>query len=196
MGAAIAIIGGGLILTLFVTSAGPPSTTRASYYNPDLAGHDAWPEVISRSSTSAALIGLVWSTNVPANVSLTPAAPCGAPLGVCPIGPPLFNWTNLTSGKGTASSGNASAFILEVMNPGTSILQFTGTVSVEYLPHSPLPTWAWGLIALGGVVMLAIVGVALFLGLFLPGGVYRDDSEARLHMRPPPGPPPEEPPPD
>ncbi|HYB78657.1 MAG TPA: hypothetical protein VEG66_02720 [Thermoplasmata archaeon] len=195
VGAALAVIGGGLFFTLFVISGGPASTTRLSFDNPDIPGHVSWPEVIARSTTSSASISLVWSTNAPANVSLTPAGPCNSSLGVCPIGPPLFTWTQALSGKESGTSANASAFILVVANPGTVTLEFTGTVSVGYTPGSPLPPWAWGLIALGGVVLLAMGGIALFLGLFLPGGVYRDPPGSTMRLRPPPDPPDEIPPP-
>ena len=195
VGAAIAIIGGGLFLTLFLVSGGPTSTTRLSFDNPDIPGHTVWPEVISRSTTSPTSIGLTWSTNAPANVSLTPAGPCENSLGVCPIGPPLFNWTLATSGKETSNSANASAYILDVTNPGAGTLQFSAAVSVGTSTTSPFPAWAWGLIALAGVVLLAIGGIALFLGLFLPGGVYRNPDAEAIRTRPPPKSPDEGPPP-
>jgi len=93
------------------------------------------------------------------------------------------------SGKASGSTGNATAFILDVQNPGTSSLAFAGTVSVEYTPGAPLPTWAWGVIALGGVVLLGMGGIALFLGLFLPAGVYQDEPGATPRLRPPMEPP-------
>jgi len=187
VGAAIAVIGGGLFASLFVISGGPQTTTRASFDNPNIPAHKSWPELIERSTTISATIGLTWSTNVPANVSLTAAGLCSnSSLGVCPYGPPLFAWTGATSGKASGSTGNATAFILLVQNPGTNTVDFAGTVSVSYTPVAPFPTWAWGVIALGGVVLLGMGGIALFLGLFLPSGVYRDPPGSTPPLRPPP----------
>jgi hypothetical protein len=187
VGAAIAIIGGGLFFTLFIVSGGPTSTTRLSFDNPNIPGHSTWPEIISPSTTTAISIGLSWSTNEPANVSLTPAGPCANnSLEACPTGPPLFSWTYATSGHETSNSAKAQAYILAVTNPWTGTLQFSGVVSVSTAAGSLFPTWAWGLIALGGVVLLAIGGIAIFLGLFLPGGVYRNPGEETIRTRPPP----------
>lgn len=194
LGSVIAILGGGLIITLFYFSGGPTTTSQLSFENPGVAPHAVLPEVFARSTSTQASIGLSWSTSAPANVSLTPVGPCSTnALGLCPIGPPLFNWTLSLSGKGTASSTNASAYLLQLTNPGNSSIRFSAVVSVSYHPGAPLPAWGWGLIALGGVTLLGIGGIAVFLGLFLPGGVYRDPPA--MELRPPPGIPPEEPPP-
>lgn len=99
------------------------------------------------------------------------------------------------SGKDAGSSGNATAFILEIQNPGTGTLDFAGTVSVAYNPGSPFPAWAWGIIALGGVVLLGMGGIILFLGLFLPGGVYQRPPGSTPPLRPPLDPEDEGPPP-
>jgi hypothetical protein len=196
VGIAIAVIGGGLFFTLFFISGGPTSTTRLSFDNPDIPGHSSWVEVISPSTTSAISIGLSWSTSEPANVSLTPASACtNNSLGVCPSGPPLFNWTYATSGHATSNSVNAAAYILAVTDPWAGTLRFTGVVSVSTPAGSLFPTWAWGLIALAGVVLLGIGGIALFLGLFLPGGVYRNPPEETIRTRPPPRNPGSAPPP-
>lgn len=187
VGAAIAVIGGGLFLSLFVISGGPASTTHVSFDNPQLPGRSSWPEVIAKSTSTTASIGLTWTATAPVNVSLTPAGACDSPLGVCPTGPSLFNWTLATSGKQTGSTGNASAFILDVTNPATGFVGFNAVVALETTPSSALPVWAWGLIALGAVILLAIGGIALFLGLFLPGGVYREPpSDDVKRTRPPP----------
>jgi len=184
IGAALAVIGGGLFVTLFVGYGGPTSTTQSSFENPGIPPHQPWPALIT-SPTSSASISLVWSTNIPANVSLTPAVPCHSSLGVCPVGPPLFAWNLTVSGKESGAPGPATTFILEVVNPGGGTLAFMGTVSLGYSSGSPLPTWAWALIALAGVALLAMGGIALFLGLFLPGGVYRNPPGSTDHLRPP-----------
>jgi hypothetical protein len=186
LGSVVAVIGAGLIVTLFFLSGGPTTTSQLSFENPALAPHSVWPEVISRSSSSQVSVSVSWTASAPANVSLTPAASCVGSLGACPIGPPVFNWTMVLSGKGTDASANASVYILEVTNPGSTAIRFSAVVSVSYQPGAPLPTWSWGVIAAGGVTLLAIGGIAVFLGLFLPGGVY--DPPDELAGSPPIGP--------
>ena len=189
LGGVIAVLGGGLIVTLFALSGGPATASQFSFENPNLAPHAVFTDALSRTSSSVAAISLSWSASGPANVSLTPVRECLAPLGFCPTGAPIFNWTGLESGKGTDGSANATTYLLEVENAGSQPLRFTAVVSVSIQPGGSIPTWAWGLIALGGVVLLAIGGIAVFLGLFLPGGVYEDANDEEGFRRPPDLPP-------
>jgi len=190
LGSVIAIIGAGLIVTLFFLSGGPNTTSQLTFENPGLAPHTPWPEVISLSTSSHVTLGLSWSSSGPANVSLTPAAPCSGSIGACPIGPAVFNWTLSLSGKGSTSSGNATEYILLVTNPGSGPIRFSAVVTVNYQAASPLPAWGWGLIAVGGLTLLAIGGIAVFLGLFLPGGVYGPPGEPPEPLDGPEAPPP------
>lgn len=192
LGAIIAVLGGGLIVTLFVLSGGPTTASQLRFENPNLAPHQVWSEGISRTSSAEATIGLSWAASGPANVTLTPARECLQPVGLCPSGSPIFNWTGVLSGKATDSSSNATSFLLDVTDAGDAAVRFSAVVSVSYQPGGSTPDWAWGLIALGGVVLLAIGGIAVFLGLFLPGGVYERANDDEM-LRRPPGLPPEDP---
>ncbi|HYA55045.1 MAG TPA: hypothetical protein VEG42_05535, partial [Thermoplasmata archaeon] len=74
LGSVIAILGGGLVLTLFFFSGGPSTSTHFTSDIPAISPHAPYSTVFSRSVTSKATIGLTWSTSGPANVTLTPAA--------------------------------------------------------------------------------------------------------------------------
>jgi hypothetical protein len=189
IGAAIAVLGAGLIVTLFFLSGGPVNSSNISFEAPSLAGHSNQTWVISGPSPGTGSVTLSWSTGTVANVSLTPAAACVGPMGSCPTGPPDLGWVLATSGKETVSPSDASLYILLVTNPGNNALRFSAVVSVTSSSPSPLTVWSWGLIATGGVALLAIGGISLFLGLFLPSGVYRDpdgELEAVRHPSLPP----------
>ena len=191
LGSIIAVIGAGLIVSLFFLSSGPVTTTQYNIDNPSVAPHSNWVQVISRSISTQSSVSISWATTGLANVSLTPAAPCSSPLGVCPTGPPVLNWTLVESGKGSGASSSVSQYLLKVMNPGDSPFRFSSVVSVNYNPGSPLPVWSLGLILLAGIILLAIGGIAVFLGLFLPGGVYEEPEEPSLGpFEPPPPEPP------
>jgi len=185
LGTVIAVIGGGLIVTLFAFVGGPTNTSQLTFENPALTPHTVLTEVIVPSTTATASVGLSWTTSAPANVTLTPATPCATAPGACPTGPPVFNWTLSVTGKGTDSSASASAYILEVANPQNGPIKFSAVVSVGYHPGGALPAWAWGLIGLGGVALLAIGGISVFLGFFLPGGVYSGSEEGPELTYPP-----------
>jgi len=189
LGSVIAIIGAGLIVTLFFLSGGPTTTSHFSFDDPGLSPHTDLPEVFALSSSSHVTVGLSWSSSGPANVSLTPAAPCTGSIGACPVGPPVFNWTLNLSGKGSVTA-NATEYILLVTNPGPGPIKFSAVVTVDYQAGAPLPAWGWGLIAIGGLTLLVIGGIAVFLGLFLPGGVYGPPGEPPDPLDGPEPPPP------
>jgi len=176
VGAVIAALGCGLIATLFLLASAPAVTNQLSVRNLVVGSQSSYSQEITPVSSSSGSIGVTWSTTAPANVTLTPEAPCATSQGMCPTGPPALEWTQVTSGKGTDPSVNSSIYLLEVVNPGVVELKFSATLTLAYHPPSPLPTWGWGVIAGGALVLIAIGGVAVFLGLFLPPGVYQDHS--------------------
>lgn len=184
VGVVLAVLGAGLVVSLFFLSGGPAATTQATYADPSLAPHSNQSWVIPGPPGSGSLT-VSWTTTAGADVSVTPAASCVSPSGVCPTGPSELNWTAGSAGKGTVSPASASDYILTVVNPGTNSLRFSAFVSVSYSTGTPISAWIWGLIASGGIALLAIGGVALFLGLFLPSGVYdAPDGELRAERHP------------
>jgi hypothetical protein len=183
LGVVIAALGTGLILTLFALSPGTAITTRFTVVDPTLGGHLNQTWVVPGSGAGS--IAVTWTTSSGANVSLWSAVSCSAPTGFCPTGMAALSWSLASSGTGTVSSPNASTYILVVTNPASAPLRFDGTVSVTYGPNPILPTWSWGLIALGGLALLVIGGIAVFLGVFLPGGVYRDPDAEMVAVRHP-----------
>jgi hypothetical protein len=192
LGTIIAVIGAGLILVLFFLSGGPTSSSEISFAVPSLSGYADQTWTISGPASGAGSITLSWTTSAAANVSLWPATHCVSSMGWCPTGPPVLSWTRALSGNGTVSSPNASTYILRVSNPGVAPLSFSAKVSESYNPGIPVAIWSEGVIVIGGITLLVIGGIALFLGLFLPGGVYRDPDRGMATGRPP-GLPPEEP---
>jgi hypothetical protein len=185
LGVVIAVLGAGLVLSLFILDSGASTTTLVSPSVPSLSpqGSQSWDILGTQSST--ATVSLSWFASGPADVSLVPGTPCSSSTGYCPTGNYSLNWTSATSGKGTLTGLTSYGYLLMVHNPGTKALSFSATVSVTFARGSSVPTWTWGLIAGGGITLLAIGGVALFLGLFLAPGVYDDpDGEVRAVRHP------------
>jgi hypothetical protein len=189
LGTIIAVLGAGLILTLVFLSSGSVNTSQVSSQDPSLAPHSNESWMISGPTPGAGSVGLSWTTSSPANVSLWPVTSCLGPFGPCRTGPAVLSWSLAVSGQGTVSPSNASLYILLVSNPGNIALRFSAVFSISFAPTAPFPAWGWGLIATGGVALLAIGGIALFLGLFLPGGVYRDPDGEVVAVRHPSLPP-------
>lgn len=185
VGVVIAVLGAGLILTLFILSSTPSTTTLVSPSVPEMSPDAGQIWDILGTQSSPATVTLSWSASAPADVSFVPATPCSSATGYCPVGNYSLNWTSVPTGKGTLTGVTAPGYLLMAHNPGSTPISFSATVSVTYARSSPVQAWAWGLIAGGGITLLSIGGIALFLGLFLGPGVYEQpDAEARAVRHP------------
>ncbi|HKN06669.1 MAG TPA: hypothetical protein VJ021_03555 [Thermoplasmata archaeon] len=189
IGVVIAVLGAGLVLTLFILSGGQSVTTQYRPQDPSLSPGFSQNWIVPGPIGGSGSMSVSWTSSSSAGVALWPTSTCTAPGGFCPTGVPLLNWTAAEFGQGTVSSASGSAYILIVTNSGNTDLRFTGLISVTYSPGSAVPDWSWGLIAAGGIVLLTIGGVALFLGLYLPTGVYRDPDAGPVAIRHPSLPP-------
>lgn len=173
IGVVIAVIGAGLIVTLFFLSGGPGTTTQIRPEDPNIAASSNQTWTFLGPAPGAGSVSVSWTSSALANVVLLPATTCAGPSGFCVSGTAALSWTMALTGAGKVSPANASVYILEVANPGSSPLRFVGVVSVAYSTGTQIPAWSWALIAAGGIALLAIGGIALFLGLYLAAGVYK-----------------------
>jgi len=192
IGVIIVVLGGGRILTLYMLSSGPSSTTQIRPEDPSLSPGFPQSWVVPGAVGGSGSIAITWTATSSADVNLWPATTCASPGGFCPTGVAALNWTKATSGSGTIATSSGSTYILIVDNPGTASLRFAGVVSVSYSPGTAVSTLSWALIAAGGIALLSIGGIALFLGLYLPGGTYQYAEEPvvallfPVTLRPPP----------
>ena len=189
IGVVVAGLGAGLILTLFALSPGPATVTQFAVIAPDIPAHENQSWFVPGPASGGGSITVVWNSSADTNVSLFLATTCVSPIGFCATGHPALTWLMSTTGKGTTSSSTAPAYILVASNPAADPIRFSGSVSVTYGRAPVLPTWSWGVIALGALVLMVIGGIALFLGLFLAGDVYKDpdaEMEAVRHPSLPP----------
>lgn len=189
LGGGFTVLGAGLVVALFFLSGGTTSTT---VITPSVAGltpnANATLPLLGPSSGSST-VTLTWTATAPADVSLWVAMTCPTSAGLCPVGTAPLSWTQALTGKGSVSSANAPGYLLVITNPGTSSLGFTGTISLSYSSGSSVSPWIWGLIATGGIALLVVGGIALFLGFFLPSGVYQDPDAGPRAVRHPSLPP-------
>ncbi len=174
MGVAIAVVGAGLMVSLFFLPGTPTDTRSTSDSVANLGASSSLSWTIAEQSTMSGALVLSWSSSAPANVELSQAVGCPVGTGLCAVSPPIVSWhANLTGRWGVAGPVNAT-YLLSVTNIGHDNLSFSGTLVETYdvpTPSQAVPAWA--LITLGGLLLLGIGAIATFLGLFLPAGVYR-----------------------
>jgi hypothetical protein len=171
-GAAVAVIGVGVLLASLSFSTGPMETQFDPISVSTVAGHSFFSQQLTGVNRSSASISLVWSSSRYLNVNVYSSEPCPHLTGVCASGTPVAFWWG-DSGRWSTSGSLSFPLFLNLSNPNGTTATFTGILLESYTTSALAnPTWNLFLPLTGGVVLIAIGGVAVFLGLFLPKGVY------------------------
>jgi hypothetical protein len=174
VGLAITLVGGALVGVLFLAGVGVDNSQVKSATFPVLGGGGTWNSTISLVPAAGGSLTLSWSSTGKTNVSLYGTGPCAPPTtGTCLSLPALVSWSANASGRWSTSGTIEATYVLATRDVGTTNLNFTYLASESYpLSKSPLSPLAASLILVGAGLLLGIGGVAVFLGLFLRGGVY------------------------
>jgi hypothetical protein len=179
IGLAFVVVGGGLVISFFAFSTGGPPgylsrTISASQMTPSQS--QTWS--LDAVASANGVLSLSWASSGRVNVSLWKGAGCTNFPGICPVGPPIASWVTDLSGQWKNTGSVTWYYILTVTAQGVSVANFNATLSESY-SGSPfgLGTTNLILVTVGSVLLLGTGAVGVFLGLFLPGGVYQDRRE-------------------
>jgi hypothetical protein len=139
-----------------------------------LPAHQRIDIVTVVNSTSANFV-LSWTSTAPLNVTLFQGVACSSASGFCTSGPPLASWPSNTSGGWLHSGTVVNPYLLDVDNHQSSNVSLAGSLAESYPDGTgPAPTSTVVTLLAGGVLLVVIGGLALFLGLFLRSGVYAE----------------------
>lgn len=178
MGLALALVGVAVILSGFLIPVGGPGVTEArlnSITAPNIASEQTRIGVIWMTNTSSGTLELSWSATHAIVVAVYQGVPCSAASRFCASGPALADWPSNSSGSWNRTGSLSFPYLLSMENVEVSNATLRGTVAESFASDSPtLPTWAVVTILAGGTLLLAIGGLAVFLGLFLRRGVYTE----------------------
>lgn len=172
IGLAFALVGAAVIVGILYPGDNPTVERTGSGAVPDLPGGEWRPICFPDSAESPATLTISWSSSAPANVSWYAVA-------VCPtsttVGPPLLAWVDQIGGRWSGSGQTAALYELVVEAGGSrsTTLNFSATFTEQY--HSgelTLPAIPFAITMVGGSLLTGIGAVVLYLGLFLPAGVY------------------------
>ncbi|MCI4360171.1 MAG: hypothetical protein L3J91_00545 [Thermoplasmata archaeon] len=165
------------VAALLVTTFGSNGTqdTQRVWTIPTAAFVADSPEyaLISGSNQSGGSLSFTWTGSVTTSVSLFSAPGCRTATPSCARGPSLHMWSGTASGSWSTSGALVFPFLVEWNITGAA--QGTwGLTAVESVSQ-PIATPWWQMVVIDAAgAALAVVGsVALFLGLFLRGSVYR-----------------------
>ncbi len=196
VGLAFVVVGAGLVVTFFAISSGaPPGGLTRSISAVQVSPNSTQVWTLAMVSTDHGSLTLVWASTGPSNVTLARAAACSSASGLCPVTPALVVWDANTSGAWRNSGGVSAAYFLTATSHTSRAVDLNATLSESY------PGTAFGLgspelilLTIGCVLLLGTGAVGVFLGLFLPGGVYqpRPPPHRRVELDADLGPEPEE----
>jgi len=182
VGAAFAVVGAAVIVGVLYPG-DSPTNGRTSLADANGLSPGSWRQfVLAATASNAATVTLNWtattgnpSTLASVNVSLYTARPCPPSTVPCAVDPALYTWTGSNGGQWSASGRAASTYLLYVDDPAGQKLSdnFTATFVEQYrLGGLPLPMVPFAVTMVGGGLLAGVGAVALYLGLFLPSGVY------------------------
>jgi hypothetical protein len=199
VGSAFLIVGAAVIVGLLNPGYDPSVERSGSGEVPLLPAGDWRPLCFPATASGAAALSLSWSASSLVNVSLYAVSP------PCPTatvsGPPLWTWQDAIGGSKAATVPTASWYELVVTAPGGSgpPVNFTASLNERYrIGTLTLPLVPFLLTMVGASMLAGMGAVALYLGLFLPSGVFSplegEPTPPDDEVGPPPGAPPVRPP--
>ncbi len=175
VGIGMAVIGAGVIASLAL--APDPGTIRESWPIDieNLTSNASRGLPVPGTTGTGAIFSFDWVSSSPAEASLWPAVSCGAASGACPTTElPVVHWNATTHGDWSTHGVLPSYYLLTIWAPASSSVNFTGQAAESYAaPSLAIATWAMISVIVGGVVLLGIGAMALFLGLFLRPSIYQ-----------------------
>lgn len=175
VGAAFAIVGAGVIAAIALTENGSQTARTGQALFEELAPSSNQTMPLPAVATADGSAEITWNSSAPAQVWWYAAVSCGTPPGWCLEGGILQNWTSAPAGQWSWHGAIPSFYAITVVVQGDHVANFTASfiesypTSTHLLPEVP---YVWTMIA--GGLLVGIGGIAVYLGLFLPSGVYGD----------------------
>ena len=181
MGAAFALVGAAVTVAVLYPG-DDPTVARSDAAGVDGLTSGAWRPFVVSGAPHLLTLSLSWTATGPApnatadvNVSLYAAYPCPPATEPCVQTPTLVSWTLKSTGGWSGPGTDEPEYLLFVSAPDMRnvSVNFTATLVEQYrLQMQPLPSVPLLVTILGGGLLAGVGAVAVYLGLFLPAGVY------------------------
>jgi hypothetical protein len=176
IGVAFAIIGAVVGYTAFtVTGSTITVGLTETISAPNIAPNQDRIDVISLANTSAGTFVLSWTANQTLTVNLYQGVPCTSVSHYCASGAALVTWPSNGSGDWRHSGRIVTPYLLSMYSTRATNVTLEGSLAESYPDGAnPPPATTVLTILSGGILLVTIGGLSLFLGLFLRGNVYSE----------------------
>lgn len=174
VGAAFALVGAGVIVAVLWAPDATPVTRSHGAVVDSLAPGDWRQFNVPATPSSSAQMSLQWTSSNVVVVDWYYLFSCtNSSTGWCPPFQPIVSWFAVSSGNWSVSGNSASYYLLYVQDASNVSVNFSATFVEHYRPTpltlEPMPL---AVVLAGGSLLTGTGAVALYLGLFLPTGVY------------------------
>jgi hypothetical protein len=187
IGLGLLVLAGAVVVAVFEASEpGPGQTTHLLTLT--LPNGENASALVWGLNGSRVAFALSWHSDAGVGAVLSTAPGCSGNPTQCAPGELLVKWVpGSTAGAWSTSTSSGFPWLLQVRNAGPSTVHFFVTTTAVRAPVPATTGWAYDVFLVAGAALGGIGAVAMFLGLFLRGGVYRSRGDAR--NPPPAGPP-------
>lgn len=187
VGAAFAVVGAAVLVGV-LTPGDNPTVSRTNVADVQGLSPGTWrPVALPATAASSASLTLNWyattgkpGTLASVNVSLYAAHACPPSTIPCEDQPALRYWNGTSAGLWQRTGSAGSMYLLYVDAPGNqNVSDNVSATFVEqyHLSNLPLPLIPFAIVLVGGGLLAGVGAVGLYLGLFLPSGVYDAPAE-------------------
>lgn len=176
IGSAFAVVGAAVFVAVLYPADTPTTGRSDAAEVAGLTGGGNWRSFILQASPeNPATLSLNWFASAPVNVSWYLLYACNPSPSICAVIPALHNWTGNLSGHWSMTGTANAEYELWVACDGSknASVNFSATFQEQFRAGPLSLPWVPFVVTLVGASLLAGIGaVALYLGLFLPSGVY------------------------
>ncbi len=173
IGVAFALLGAGVLVAVLYNADAPSVERTGAVLIDGLPTGDWRYFTVPATAKPSADLGLTWSASAPIAVSWFGTYSCRSSQGWCIDLVPTESWFDQASGRWGASTAADGVYVLYVQNTNNTSVNFSATFTEDYRPNTltllPIPL---AVVLAGGSLLIGTGAVALYLGLFLPTGIY------------------------
>ncbi|MFZ1024511.1 MAG: hypothetical protein WAN87_10310 [Thermoplasmata archaeon] len=171
IGTALVVVGVGTFALLL--SLPPTTLTTIHTFQGEVGAHTFNGFPLWMENTSLGSLELNWTSVQPLTFALYHPTLCSR-FPACPLGTPVMTWTSMVSGYWSTSGSLSFPYLLNITNTAGAPASFLAAFTESFTVHTgPIPPVTELFVYTGGAILTVIGALAVFLGLFLRGGVYR-----------------------
>lgn len=173
VGGVLGMLGIATIATFTLVPGSSENTFEFATLPQPFTPHSSGSALLTGTPTGSGGLTISWRASAPLTVTLFPATGCGSPAPSCATGSAVASWAQAPGGN-WSTSGKLSFPYLIAWNEPANLTGNVTVAGVETMQVRVAPSVLTELVIDGAGAALAVIGaVAVFLGLFLRGGVYR-----------------------